>query len=68
MQCEHDGMTVCIDDVTGLGALIEVEQLSEGENDEAVQEDLKAFLLSLGIGKDDIVTKGYDTLLYEKGI
>ncbi len=46
---------------------IEVEKLSDAENDEAVQEDLKAFLLSLGIGKDDIVTKGYDTLLYEKG-
>jgi adenylate cyclase class IV len=40
--------------------------LSEGENDEAVQEDLKAFLLSLGIASDDIVTKGYDTLLYEQ--
>jgi hypothetical protein len=41
--------------------------LSDVENDEAVQEDLKAFLLSLGINSDDIVTKGYDTLLYEKG-
>ncbi|NTW30660.1 MAG: class IV adenylate cyclase [Candidatus Moranbacteria bacterium] len=68
MECEHDGVTVCIDDVTGLGAFIEVERLSEGENGEAVQEDLKAFLLSLGIGTDDIVTKGYDTLLCGKGI
>jgi adenylate cyclase, class 2 len=68
MECEHDGMTVCIDDVTGLGAFIEVEKLSDVENDEAVQADLKAFLLSLGINSDDIVTKGYDTLLYEKGI
>lgn len=67
-KCEHDGMTVCIDDVAGLGAFIEVEKLSDAENDETVFLRLNGFLLSLGIEPEDMVTKGYDTMLYEREI
>ena len=67
-ECIYDGMTVCLDDVTGLGVFIEIERLSDEENDEAVQLRLNDFLLSLGIAPEDVVTKGYDTMLYENNL
>jgi len=40
--------------------------MKEDEDGEKVQKDLFDFLQMLGIGESEKVTKGYDTLLYEK--
>lgn len=66
IKCKHDGMTICLDEVSELGSFIEIEKLSEEGNDIAIQESLSKFLGSLDIDKSDEVTKGYDTLMYEK--
>lgn len=65
-ECKHKEMTICIDNVAGLGDFIEVEKLSENENGETIQNFLFNFLQSLGIKEEDRIKKGYDTLIYEK--
>lgn len=60
----HD-MEICLDDVEGLGTFIEVERMVDDESTgDQVQEELVAFLETLGISKTDRVTVGYDTLVY----
>lgn len=66
VEGKYDGMTICIDDVEQLGHFIEVEQLSEDDNDAEIQESLFDFLQSLGVSKEDRIIKGYDTLMHEK--
>jgi adenylate cyclase, class 2 len=58
---------ICIDEVEGLGSFIEMEKLSTDENVEEIQEEMFVFFESLGIKRDDRVTKGYDILLLESG-
>jgi len=57
--------TICLDKVEGLGSFIEVEKISDGDS-QKIMNELMEFLLSLGINKEDRVTKGYDTLLLDK--
>lgn len=56
---------ICIDEVKDLGSFIEVEVMSD-DDAKTVQEQLFIFLQSLGVNPENRVTKGYDTLLYEK--
>lgn len=68
-ECTYENMTICIDDVVGLGQFIEVERLLENDsthNDKEIQDELFDFLRSLEVNDDDRVTKGYDILMYEK--
>ncbi len=65
-ECGYKDMTICLDMVEGLGTFIEVEKMSENEDGAEVQRNLFDFLQTLGIGEREKVTKGYDTLLYEK--
>ncbi len=67
-ECKYKEMTICIDNIIGLGDYIEIEKLSENEKDEEIQDYLFSFLQSLGINSEDRVTKGYDTLIYENSI
>jgi len=68
IECKYEEMTICIDNIVGLGHFIEVEKLSENEKDEKIQDYLFNFLQSLGINSENRVTKGYDTLIYEKSL
>lgn len=56
----------CIDDIEGLGSFIELEKMGEKEDAERIQSDMRAFLSSLGVAPEDVVTKGYDVLMLEK--
>jgi adenylate cyclase class 2 len=67
-ECEYEEMTICIDNIVGLGDFIEVEKLSENEKEEEIQDYLFNFLQSLGINNENRVAKGYDTLIYEKSV
>lgn len=67
----HAGeIEVCMDEVEGLGTFIEVELMIADDGDGArAEERLDAFLDSLGISEDDrVFTRGYDVLLYERGL
>ena len=57
---------MCLDNVEGLGKFIEVEKMINQENEKETQKNLIDFIKSLGIDEQDIITKGYDTLIYEK--
>ena len=58
-------MTLCLDEVTGLGAFLEVERLLDDTVDTAdVQERMDEFVTSLGITAAR-VTQTYDSLLRE---
>lgn len=66
IKCAYKGMTICIDEVAGLGSFIEVEKLSEEDNYREIQDELFDFLRSLGVGDSDRVTIGYDIIMYEE--
>lgn len=58
---------ICIDEVEGLGAFIEIEKLIEHESDvDSVLKDMKVFLGMLGIMAEDIGVKRYDVQLHER--
>lgn len=59
-------MEICLDDVKGLGTFIEVERLTNDDS-EKVQDELFAFLKTLGIREEDRFTQGYDSLIIQLG-
>jgi adenylate cyclase class 2 len=63
---EYEGYEICLDDIEGLGSFIEIEAIGDEQTAEITQEKLSDFLTSLGIPKEDRVTKGYDILILEK--
>ncbi|TAL49270.1 class IV adenylate cyclase [Patescibacteria group bacterium] len=65
-KAKYRNYEICLDEVKELGSFIEVEKITEDENAEMVQNELLAFLESLGVKKEDRVTNGYDTLIYLK--
>tara|TARA_Y100000310_G_scaffold345733_1_gene468996 strand:- start:7169 stop:7705 length:537 start_codon:yes stop_codon:yes gene_type:complete len=65
-KAKYNGLEICLDEVSGLGSFIEVERLAEEGDAEKIQEELFAFLMKLGVSKEDQVMKGYDTLVYLK--
>jgi len=65
-QTAHcDGYEICMDDIEGLGAFIELEKIAE-ENDVAkIQDEMSIFLKKLGVSSEDRIRKGYDILMLE---
>lgn len=64
-QGSYKDWTICIDEVEELGCFIEVEYVGEKDADE-VQKEQKEFLQKIGISEENIIVKGYDTMLYLK--
>lgn len=64
-KTRYGEMEICLDEVSDLGSFIEVERITEGDG-EAVQNELFAFLETLGISRQARVVNGYDTLVYLK--
>ncbi len=56
---------ICLDEVAGLGFFIEVEKISD-EDGLVVQRELFDFLKTLGVGEEDRVFIGYDSLMLLK--
>lgn len=63
-KCNVGEYEICLDNVEGLGDFIEVEYLCEDGDGEEISEELMKFLESLGVSREDRVTSGYDTLIY----
>lgn len=63
-EYEGDGVTVCLDDVVGLGKFIEIEIMCDSESQVALAEDkIMGVALKLGLDASDIETKKYDQLM-----
>ena len=62
----YQGNEICIDDVEGLGAFIEMEKLTEKGDSEKIQTELFEFFKTLGIKPEDRVLSGYDILMWQK--
>ncbi len=65
LKTKYNDYEICLDEVKGLGAFIEVEKLSS-EYGDAVQKELFDFLQKIGIKSEDRVLVGYDTLIFQK--
>lgn len=64
---KKDGMTICLDEVEGLGSFLEVEKMVEESADSsAIQSELFGLLQTLGAKTEDRIEVGYDTLMYQK--
>ncbi|MDO4419259.1 MAG: class IV adenylate cyclase [Ruminococcus sp.] len=60
-------ITICLDDVEGLGAFIEVEKKVENSHErECTLSDLKNFIFSLGINSKQLCNKRYHTMINEQ--
>ena len=62
----HNGCEICIDEIDGLGSFIEMEKMSENADIKKTQDELFAFLLSIGVKAEDRVHFGYDILTLRK--
>jgi adenylate cyclase, class 2 len=66
-KTNHQDYEICFDEVEGLGTFIEVEKMcDETADSSAVREELWQLLSSLGVKRENEVTKGYDILMREK--
>lgn len=64
---------ICLDDVKDLGTFIELETILPKQNNDKdsktitqIQEDMFSFLQTLGITKEQRITKGFDIMLDKK--
>lgn len=56
---------ICLDEVDGLGFFAELEKITD-EDSEKVQNEMMNFFASLGVGVENRVFNGYDTLVWLK--
>jgi adenylate cyclase class 2 len=67
LKTRHGNWEICIDEVEGLGAFIELEELADEQVDIApIHVAMRAFLKSIGIAVEDTGLKRYDILMLEK--
>jgi adenylate cyclase class 2 len=67
-ECKLNGYTVCLDEVEQLGTFVEIEKMSEeGANPAEIQEELLKVAESIGLLRQNLEPKGYDTMTYLLG-
>lgn len=66
-KTKYNKWEICIDEVKGLGAFVEVEEMAENDADiPAVHVHLREFLQSVGVPEEDITLLRYDHMMFEK--
>lgn len=65
-KAEYKHYEICVDKVENLGTFIEIENLVESGDAEAIQEEIFEFMKSLGVEPEDRVFKDYDLLLLNR--
>ncbi|MDB4992376.1 MAG: putative Adenylyl cyclase CyaB [Parcubacteria group bacterium] len=66
-KTKYQNWEICIDDVEGLGAYVEVEELADSNDDiVSIQERMRVFLAEFGIGEEDLINNRYDVMLMQK--
>ncbi|MCX6823448.1 MAG: class IV adenylate cyclase [candidate division SR1 bacterium] len=66
-KASYNGLTICLDEVDGLGSFINVRKTIDGDSVTDVQAQLEKFLLNFGVNPEDIVHERYDTMIYQLG-
>lgn len=67
IKTRHANWEVCIDEVAGLGAFIELEELAaESADIGAIQAKMRDFLASLGVEASDTGLQRYDVLILQQ--
>lgn len=65
-KCKLENYEVCLDEVEELGSFVEIEELAPDNVDAGeIQEKLTRVLESLGLSREDLETRGYDTQIYQ---
>ena len=66
-KAKYENWEICMDEVEGLGAFVEIEELME-ENDtvEEVRKRMEEFLAKLGVGSEDLLKNRYDVMMLQK--
>lgn len=66
VKCKLDKYEVCLDEVERLGSFVEIEELAPDDaNPQEIQEKLMKILEDLGLSREDMETRGYDTQIYQ---
>lgn len=63
VEYELDNMSICLDDISGLGCFIEIESQDDNDMDKI---KLNQLMEKIGVSKEKIINKGYITLLLIK--
>jgi adenylate cyclase, class 2 len=63
IEYKLDDLTICLDEIEGLGSFIEIESLDDNDID---KNRLKKFMDKLDIKEDQVIHKGYVTMLLIK--
>lgn len=66
-KASYNGLTICLDEVDGLGSFIDVRKTIDGDALTDVQEQLEKFLMNFWVSPDDITHDRYDTMIYQLG-
>ncbi|MBP6855513.1 MAG: class IV adenylate cyclase [Candidatus Pacebacteria bacterium] len=64
-KTQYGEYEICLDDVDNLGLFVEAQKMSE-QDGKIVQDELIDFLVELGVPREGVVSRGYDTLVFEK--
>ena len=64
-RCSYNNITICLDEVEGLGSFIKVERLIDADDVQAA-ENLSSFLENLWVSADDYVSQSYDDMIYHQ--
>ena len=68
-KCKLEHYEICLDEVEKLGSFVEIEELaSDDANPEEIQKKLIEVLESLGLSREHVETRGYDTQIYQSAI
>lgn len=68
IKAKYRDYEICLDEIDNLGAFIEIEKIGESVTAHQVQDEMLAFLGTLGVSGNDVVKKGYDILMLEKSV
>lgn len=65
---EHDDVTICLDDVDGLGEFVELEAETDADGLEAAHERVEAVSQVLGLDGAETITTPYLTMLLDEPV
>lgn len=64
-KASYNGLTICLDEVDGLGSFVDVRKTVDGDAIADIEQQLVRFLLNLGVPEENIVHERYDTMIYQ---
>lgn len=63
-KCSYNGLTICLDEVDELGSFVEIKKQTEYEDTTQIEEQLRGFLETMGVRREDEVQHSYELMVY----